>query len=497
MNGYRKLTIALGAALVALTTPGWAQVQRAMRPPTQGGLEQIPESKPLEHDVVHLDNGDKVSGTLLRLDGTMLIVTGDLVGGEVRVPLEHVRLALFRTPDELPETPADRLVFPNGDRLSVAIDALADGHLTATTSAGGSVEVETERLAGIIFERKPHTVYENDFSSDQLKGLKPVSGDWAIEDGALVQKERNASFSVATLEVVQDGRFEYDWVADLTAGYTYGFYFFAENDQSVHGGTSYLVMAQGRSVYLYKVFNDNQQYYANYTLTKRDKQAKFHLDYNPGNGHIILTVDGEDVFRYRDPDPIASGRYVIVRVDNFGRFDDISIRRLGGGRILATQAKARGRDIVCLVNNDEVSGTVVAMDDQTVLMKTDYDEDPVDIQRDCVSSLTFYRQASRAAQPGSVRVTLVNDDVLTGRLVGLDPEQVVVDTGVVGQITLPRILVRELSLAGENGEAVGAILDDGPGAGDVNGPVVIRENQIREGGGRIVVRGNVVVNVDD
>ncbi len=462
MKRHRCLSAVPAAVLAVLVCLGWAQgrIRPATGRPPRGNLEQIPESKPLSKDVVHLDNGDKVSGRILRLDDGMLIVAGELVEGEVRVPLKNVKLALFRTPKELPKLPADRLIFPNGDRLSVTMDRLEDGLLEATTSAGETVQVKTERLAGIVFERKPYTIYENDFESGELKGLKPVSGQWAIEDGLLVQKERNASFSNVTLEVMQDGRFEYEWVANLVSGYTYGFYFFAENDQSVHGGTSYFIMAQGKSLYLYKVRNDNQQYYANYTLTKRSKRARFRLDYDPSNGHIILNVDGNDVFRYRDPTPISSGRYVILRVDSVGSFDDLVIKRLGGGRILATEAKARGRDIVCLANNDEVSGTVISVDDETVLMKTDYDEDPVDIQRAYVSSLTFYRQASKPAQPGSAHVTLVNGDVVTGRLVGLDDKTVVVETDVLGRITLARSLVRELRTGDAEDEAVGELRDE-------------------------------------
>ena len=444
MKRYRNLSVALGVALALLACPAWGQGR--VRPP-HGELEQITESKPLTNDVLHLDNGDKISGTVLRLDDGMLVATGDLVEGKLRVPLKNVKLALFRTPKELPELPGDRLVFPNGDRLSVTLSGLEDDVLKATTSAGDTLDIKTERLTGVIFLRKPHTVYENDFESDELKGLTPVSGKWAIENGRLVQKERNASFSNATLKVTQDGRFQYEWTANLLSGYTYGFYFFAENNQSVHGGTSYLVLAQGRSIYLYKVLNDNQQYYANYTIPKRNKRTQFRLDYNPDNGHIILAVDGKDAFRYRDPQPIQSGRYVVLRVDSVGSFDDLAVRRLGGGRILATEAKARGRDIVCLANNDEVSGTVLSMDDETVLMKTDYDEDPVDIRRSYVSSVTFYRQASTAAGDASARITLVNDDVVTGRLIGLDAETLIVETDVLGRVTLSRALVRELRAA--------------------------------------------------
>ena len=424
------------------------------------GLQQIPELKPLTKDIVHLDNGDKVSGSLLRLDDGMLVVKGELVEGEVRVPLRNVKLALFRTPEETPKLPRNRLVFPNGDRLSVTITGLKDGVLGVTTAAGQALDVKAERLTAIIFGRDATTVYENEFETGKLDRIKPSSGKWAVENGLLKQKERNASFSMASLEVTQDGRFQYEWVADLVRGSTYGFYFFAENSQSVQGGTAYLILSQGRSIYLYKVLNDNQQYYAQYNLPKRRKRTRFHLDYDPGNGNIILEVDGKSAFRYRDPHPIQSGRYMLLRADSVGSFDDIVIRRLGGGRVLATEAKARKRDIVSLTNNDEVSGAIIAIDGETVLMKTDYDEDPVDIQRTYVSSVTFYRQASRPAGPGSARITLINDDVVTGRLTGLDADTITIETDVLGEITLERALVRELRTGDLAKGAVGRVLDN-------------------------------------
>jgi hypothetical protein len=469
MSRCSNRTGALAVVLaVLLCAPGAFAQRRAANQ-----LEQIPVAKPQPHDVLHLRNEDKITGTILRLDEDAFILEANLVDGEVRVPVSNVALALFRTRDEVPQIPTDRLVFPNGDRLSVRLNRLGDGVLKATTSAGGQIEVKTERLTGLIFQREPVVVYENDFESDDLKRIEPISGTWAIEDGVLKQKERNASFSNAALQLIQDGRFKYEWVANLVSSYSYGFYVFADNASAVHGGTSYLIMAQGQSIYLYKVRNGNQQYLANYRLPKRIKDTRFVLDYDPTNGHIILTVNGDDVFRYRDPEPITSGQYVILRTDSVGNFDEITIHRLGGGRLLPTEAKARGRDIVCLANTDEVSGTVISVDDATVLMKTDYDRDPVDIQREYVSSLTFYRQAATSAKPNSFVVTLVNDDRLTGQLARLDAETMTLDTAVVGQITLDRALVRELKAAEDAGEAVGKLDAEPGGLQQVRQPGVV------------------------
>jgi hypothetical protein len=481
LNAKAVMSGILAVALWVLSAP--AELASAQRR-ASSNLEEIPESKPLPHDVIHLTNGDKISGTIAGLDGDMVVVNGNLVEGEVRVPFKHVQLVLFRTPQEPPEVPRDRLVFPNGDRLSVTLKGLTEGTLDATTSAGEAISVKTDWLTGIIFERKPFAVYENDFEDGDLKHIKPASGTWAIEGGRLKQTERNASFSTASLDVVQDGRFQYDWVADLVGGNAYGFYFFASDNDSIHGGSSYLIMAQGQSIYLYKVQSDNQQYYANYTLPRRDERAKFRLDYDPSNGHIILNVDGKDVFRYRDPQPITSGRYVIFRTDNVGSFDNITITRLGGGRILPTEAKARGRDIVCLANNDEVSGEVISIDDATLLMKTDYDEDPVDIERDYISSLTFYRQAAKATEPGAAHITLVNDDSISGKLISLDDQAIVIESPVVGRISIARNLARELSVEGQEGEAVGALDDDNapdnqPGGFEQEGIVIMRGGEQR------------------
>jgi len=453
------------------------------RPPGRGpsgDIEQIPESQPIERDVIHLMNGDKITGAIKRLDGNALIIAADLVDGDVRVPITNIGLTLFRTVEDRPSGLADRLVFPNGDRLSVTVESIEDGVLNGTTVAAQPMTIETDWLTGVIFERKPFVVYENDFESDDLKGLKPVSGKWAIQDGLFMQKERNASFSNATIEVLQDGRFEYEWAADLLAGYSYGFYVFASDGETVNGGNSYLIMAQGHSVYLYKVQDDNQQYLATHRLAKRNKRARFVFDYNPGNGQMTLAVDDQSVFRYRDPDPITTGRFVIVRVDNVGSFDDISIRRLGGGRILATEAKARGNDIVCLANSDEVSGSVLSVNPETIVMRTEYDVEPVDIVRDYVSSVTFYRQASKIAGADSARLYLTNGDVLTGKLIVLDDEHAVVENDVLGQIKVPRVLLRELRAAGA-GDVVGRA-DDEPVDGqnvEVRTKIMLRGGPVR------------------
>jgi small nuclear ribonucleoprotein (snRNP)-like protein len=174
----------------------------------------------------------------------------------------------------------------------------------------------------------------------------------------------------------------------------------------------------------------------------------------------------------------------------------VTVKRLGGGRLLATEAKARGRDIVCLANNDEVAGTVLGMDEATVLMKTDYDQDPVDIERRYISSVTFYRQAPTLPDEDDVRVTLINGDVVTGRLVGLDAQSVVVETAVLGQLTLARTLVREFgtgAVEGPEGEAVGAAPDEVEDGRvvikDANGEIrVVRRAVVNGGfGGDVIV----------
>jgi small nuclear ribonucleoprotein (snRNP)-like protein len=469
--------LVITAMLVALNAHG--QGRYPGRPPNPN-IEQVSETQPIDRDVIHLLNGDKITGSIKRLDGNALIVAADLVDGDVRVPIKNIGLTLFRTAEDGPSGLADRLVFPNGDRLSVTVDGIQDGVLSGTTVAGQSLAVKTDWLTGVIFERKPFVVYENDFEADDLKGLKPVSGQWVIEDGVFTQKERNASFSNATIEVLQDGRFEYEWVADLLAGYSYGFYFFASDGETVNGGNSYLIMAQGNSIYLYKVQDDNQQYYATHRLAKRDKRSRFVLDYDPANGQLTLDVDGENVFNYRDGDPITTGRFVILRVDNVGSFDDISVRRLGGGRILATEAKARGSDIVCLANSDEVSGSVLSVNPETVVMRTEYDVEPVDIVRDYVSSVTFYRQASKIPADDSARLMLTNGDVLTGKLVALDDEHAVVDNDVLGRVQVPRALLRELQAANDAGNAIGQT-EDAPAEGrnvEAHGKIMVIDGPV-------------------
>jgi len=473
MRRYGYVTAALGVVLVLATGSVWGQrVHVRTAEPRHGDLEQLPDSAPRTNDAVLLDNDDRLSGTILRLEGEMLVVEPELIEGEVRIPFKNVKVALCRTPEESPALPGDRLIFPNGDRLRVTAHGLEEGVLQATTCTGEQIAVKTDALTGIIFERKAFTVYENDFESGELKGLTPLNGEWAIENGKLVQKRRNASFSNVALEVSQDGRFTYQWTADLMRGHAYGFYFFAENKESAHGRNAYFVLAQNQSIHLYKVRNNNQQYYANYTLRDRKQRTAFRLDYDPANGHIILNIDGKNAFRYRDPKPIQNGRYVLLRVDSVGSFDDLTIERLGGGPILATDAKARERDIVSLLNKDEVSGTIVSMDDETVRMETDYDEVSVDIQRSLISSLTFSRLASRPAPADSVRLTLMEGDVVTGRLISLDEEKVVVETDVVGTITLARTRLRECRMGEAGGGAFG-----GP---DVEPAHVLKVEMVRD-----------------
>ena len=103
MKRYWYVTVALGVVLVLAAGSVWGQERvmiRTSKRMAHGNLEQLPDSEPRTNDAVFLDNGDKLSGRILRLDGEMLVVEAELVEGEVRVPFKNVKVALCRTPVE-------------------------------------------------------------------------------------------------------------------------------------------------------------------------------------------------------------------------------------------------------------------------------------------------------------------------------------------------------------------------------------------------------------
>jgi hypothetical protein len=225
---------------------------------------------------------------------------------------------------------------------------------------------------------------------------------------------------------------------------TTGFYFFAANGKTIHGGNSYYVMLSGRSVYLYKCVNDNQQYYASYTIPSKEEAVRFHLEFHSGEGSIILSVNGEEAMRWKDPKPHEEGRFIILHANGSAAFDNVIVNRIGDSILPTLTAGSGDEDVVLFVNGDVISGTVDRVSQENVVVTTEYDPEGLVIAKSRVSSVRFKgeREADLTKADLHYRVIMWNGDVVSCAIHSLDGEEIKVESSSAGNLRFPRAIIK-------------------------------------------------------
>jgi hypothetical protein len=133
-------------------------------------------------DVVLLRNGDRVSGTLNRLDADK----AEVEAGKkmVQIPLAQVAALAFNT--ELVESLRPKGVYgvvtltADGARLSVSSAVVSGGgHLEAVTAFGARLKVPLERVAALDL-RKDSVVYLSDIPEAKLDFVPYLDEHWGL-----------------------------------------------------------------------------------------------------------------------------------------------------------------------------------------------------------------------------------------------------------------------------------------------------------------------------
>lgn len=112
----------------------------------------------------------------------------------------------------------------------------------------------------------------------------------------------------------------------------------------------------------------------------------------------------------------------------------------------ASAEKSTQPDLLRFANKDTLHGTFLAFDKDGVHWKSLESKDPIVFQTTDVTEvkLDSHRPPANAAQPAQA-VTLTNDDELPGTLVSMDDKTLVLDTWYAGKITIPRAMVKGIT----------------------------------------------------
>ena len=414
---------------------------------SSSGLYAVPDEKEVTEDTIEFINGDIMTGSIVSISSSAIEFNGKMISGTSEVPLDNVKRIYFpRGTEEEAKPKADQVIFPNGDCLSISVQNMDENTLIGETITGDPIKLAREYLEGLHFEKVPINVMEEHFEDPEDIRFKSVSGKWEVEGGKYVQTSTAMTENSAFAAVTQQGHYRYQWSVDKSKGGVTGFYFFAQEARSRHGINSYFIMLTGNSVYLYKCIDDNQQYYNSYTIPTSENTVKFDLEYDSGKGIILLKINDKEAMKWQDAEPIDKGKYVILHASGAAAFDDIIIERIGGSYLPLLSAENADEDVVLFINGDILSGSVVTISENEVVIENEYDPEGMIISKSKISSLRLRNDGTGGLfdSAGCYRFVMWNDDIITAKLIGLDDMSLRIESTAVGVLSVPRELVKRI-----------------------------------------------------
>ena len=433
--------------IIVFFLSGTVFAQVKIRPQPTDTSAKIPGERVVTEDTIEFTNGDKISGDILAISDDTVEFNAKMIPHKCSFPLKNAKMILFPKKIEKEDTTlADQIILPNGDRISLSIKNMDTKLLNGDTVTGNSVSIEKEKLEGIVFRKVPVEVFVEKFEDAEKNRFTPVTGEWVVEGGKYVQKKTNSDSYRASAPLTQQGSYKYSWTIDVSSGGVSGFYFFAKNSRSMNGGDSYYIMVSGRSVYLYKCVSDNQQYYANYNIPAKENAMKFELNYDSANGTILLIINGQEAIRWKDNSPLDKGKYIILYASQQASFDDIVISRIGDSLLPSNVSDSSKNDTVTFVNGDILSGKVVSITEDSIVVENEYDPEGITIAKTKISSLRFSKGSKINTPKANLdfRFEFWNNDIITGKLRSLNDDSIKVETESAGELTMPRKLLKSI-----------------------------------------------------
>ena len=416
-------------------------------PPEEPAGEEV-----FSEDTIEFKNGDRLTGNIESISDGSIVIDCQMIIGKSAVSLSDARKVFFTGKTGHTQTAyEDQVVFPNGDRLSLSVSKLDEKFLEGETLTGDPLKLDKSRIEGIIFNRAAVKVMDERFDDAESTRFQGTSGDWVVVNGKYVQRKIGRSARgghKAYAPLTQRGRYIYKWTLDTSGESSYynGFYFFANNERSTHGGTGYQVSFRGQSVILYKIEGDRTRQLSSCDIPSEENRLECELEFDSGKGLIVLKINGRQVFSRTDARPVKKGKYVMIFSTGDASFDDIVIIRLGDNSLPQASSDESDEDIVLYVNGETLSGSVVSVTEEYVIVENEYDPEGMAIPKRMISSMRFKGAADAVPdETGTLwKFIMWNDDIITGEILTLDKDFLRTRSIFAGDLTIPRELVKSI-----------------------------------------------------
>ncbi|MDP2898901.1 MAG: hypothetical protein Q8Q12_20380 [bacterium] len=409
------------------------------------------EKQKTEWDTLHLRNEDKVSGTIERIAEGVAVLRSEFLAEPMRIPLKNVHEIGFKDRVEESSRRQAKVIFANGDSLSVDVTGYDGERLTVTTDFDPERRIGREYVSGIIFERDARVVYRADFEDGNSAGFKSTSGEWTASRGTFGPSEET-EWTGAHLRLRQEGHVRYRWTQseEDNRGTEAWLSFFARHFDHYAPGEAYQVRSSPFSVTLYRTIQNNAQHVATFGLSERKSTRRFEVEHDSRTGLFRLKVDGEELTAGVFASPIPRGEYVVLGAQAKHRFDDIVIEQVSEAVLPEEGDAADLKDCVLLTNGDRLSGKVIALSEGKARIETGYSGGTTEMPVTEISAVRF--GGSVETETAELPVVLFrNGDRLSAEVVGYAlPDPVAqasrLQTRMAGSLRVKSLCLGELEL---------------------------------------------------
>lgn len=178
-------------------------------------------------------------------------------------------------------------------------------------------------LAGAVQAAEPVVILDEEFDEMPSDWI-PVSGDWGVENGQLINYDMYETVTNIFFPVEQQGRvLTYEWevrMQDAMAAWAplAGVHFLADSGEEGNHGNSYFLFQASTVLKLYKSVDNSlvaaweiPEYAAQLGQTYR-----FRVLFNTETGLMQVYLNDELVKEWTDPEPIQSGQFVAFRTNS-------------------------------------------------------------------------------------------------------------------------------------------------------------------------------------
>ncbi len=440
MSGGRvvKLFCLVTCSFAAL----WLLVGEAEAQPGIAGkrvVERVTKGDAVLEDFVRFTNGDLLTGDIAEIVDGVVAMKPLVAERELRIPIGALKEAVFREGEEEASFAGDQVLLVNGESLTARIEEMTEGTIILLLPSGRRIKLDANNVSSVSFHKGEEILAEENFDSGLPEKMRFGGSRWRTQRGWLIQSDSRATECFGSLPLTQRGDLMYEWTANTTTGGSTGIYFMA-SDPELWQTRAYFVRVLRKYVYVYYCMNGEEVYCGSYKVSLYKSKNEVRLRCNADDGLIELQIDGEEVGRWKSANPIKTGKYVILRADGRGVFDNLRVVRREGAPKPEPPGEKEDSDVLTLVNGDRILAKVTGITEKSVSFTGHGNGSGKEIERERLLSVGFKRELKSLPRGMGGTVVLVThrDERISGKLLSVDEQVARMASDIAGEVEIRR-----------------------------------------------------------